>query len=103
MPDAKEVLEWIASEDKALSKRGEKIIGKLLKLEGRSIEVFHSSNGMIGLSYMGAEIKDGSFLVGVYGRGTTVEEAAENYYNKISGKKLVFNAGTEQREEVIVL
>ena len=78
------------------------MIDKLLKLQGKSIEVFNCA-GDIGLMYKHSEVSDPPFLVGAYGRGKTTEEAAEDYYNKISGRTLVFNSGTKQEERVIVL
>lgn len=40
----------------------------------------------------GAEVKEGSMLVGAYGAGGTPGEAVRNYIDKIEGKTLVFNA-----------
>jgi hypothetical protein len=50
------------------------------------------------------EVKDRYFLIGVYGNGSTPEEAMRNYYNKIKGKHLVYRAANDgyRREYVVV-
>ena len=76
-------------------------IERLLNLESHSLEVF-KVGGEIAVMYMGGEITDGIVRIGAFGKGTTVEEACEDYLNKISGKTLVFGFG-ENREEIKVL
>lgn len=71
---------------------------------GYHLDVFQWDNGRergIGVCFQDSEIKDGSFLVGEYGRGQTVEEACEDYVRQISGKTLVFYAYTDRRTDVI--
>lgn len=46
-----------------------------------------------------AEIVKGSFLEGAAGYGKTTLESLNNYSDKISGKKIVFNAYTKDRKE----
>ena len=75
----------------------------LMSLEGESLESSVNVYGDIIVSYRGAEVKDGIFLVGIHGRGKTFEEACDDYLYQIRGKTLVFNAGTKNREEIRVL
>ena len=74
----------------------------LLRLDGEHLEVFQNKYG-VHVMYQGAEIKDGSFLVTDYGTGTDFESACDDYLAKIRGQKLVFNVGTENRHEVMVI
>ena len=76
-------------------------IERLLNLESHSLEVF-KTGGKIAVMYLGGEIIDGIVRIGEFGKGTTVEEACEDYLNKISGKTLVFGFG-ENRKEIKVL
>lgn len=75
----------------------------LLLLDGEHLEVSKNSSGGINVRYQGAEIKDGMFLICDLGCGRDFEEACDNYLSKIRGKKLVFDAYTEDRREIIVL
>lgn len=75
----------------------------LLKLECHSLEVSRSISGQILVHYLGAYIDDGCCLIGLSGRGSTIEEACEDYYRQISGRKLVFDPFTDRRSEVRVL
>lgn len=77
----------------------------LLSLNNSSLEVwrYQTNGGGIGVCYKNCEIKDGPFLVGVHGGGTTFEEACEAYLEKIRGKTLVFNACSLSRREVKIL
>lgn len=74
----------------------------LLRLDGERLGVFQNRHGVC-VMYQGAEIKDGSFLVGAYGTGVDFESACDDYLDKIRGKKLVFGATTNGRHEVMVL
>lgn len=76
---------------------------KLLNLEGRMLSVGKNINGKTYVHYERCDIKDGCFLIGSYGTGNSFEEACEDYLNKISGKTIVFNAESSNREEVKVL
>lgn len=75
----------------------------LMSLENRSLDVSVNVYGEIIVSYKGAEVQDGIFLIGAYGRGKTFEEACDNYLSEIRGKTLVFDADTKNRKEVTVL
>lgn len=77
----------------------------LLSLEGANLEVWRyaTKDGGIGVCYQHCEVKDGPFLIGVHGGGSTFEEACEAYLEKIRGKTLLFNACSSSRHEVKVL
>lgn len=75
----------------------------LLSLDGEHLEVFKNSSDEINVRYQNAEIKDGMFLIYDLGRGRNFEEACDDYLSKIRGKKLVFDARTEKRREIMVL
>ena len=76
---------------------------KLLNLENRMLKVGRNINGKVYVHYERCDVKDGCFLIGTYGTGNSFEEAREDYLNKISGKTIVFNALSSDREEVKVL
>lgn len=76
---------------------------KLLNLEGHMLSVGKNIKGKIYVHYERCGVKDGCFLICTYGTGNTFEEACEDYLNKISGKTIVFNAESINREEVKVL
>lgn len=48
-------------------------------------------------------VSDGCVLIGRYGIGESAEEAAEDYYEQIKGKKLIANPSSKTRKEVIIL
>ena len=74
----------------------------LLSLGGERLEVFKNKDGVCVL-YKDSEISDGLFLITTYGTGTDFESACDDYLAKIRGQKLVFNVGTENRHEVMVI
>ena len=74
----------------------------LLLLDECRLEVFKNRLGVC-VKYQNAEIKDGAFLIGEYGTGIDFESACDDYLNKIRGKKLVFNACSNNRKEIMVL
>ena len=76
---------------------------KLLNLKGERLEVWKVDDGTICVKYINCEVKDGPMLKGVFGMGTTFEEACDNYYKQISGKTLVFKYGESAQKEVTVL
>ena len=76
---------------------------KLLNLENRMLKVGKNINGKVYVHYENCDVKDGCFLIGTYGTGNNFEEACDDYLNKISGKTIVFNALSSDREEVKVL
>ena len=78
-------------------------LNRLLNLEGHRLEVWKTTLGSIAVAYANCEIKDGSFLVGIFGTGYTFYEAVDDYFNNINGKTLVFNACSSNRKEIQVL
>jgi len=75
---------------------------RLLNLN-EHLEVWRIPSGEICVAYENCEISDGVALIGMFGTGWTFEEAVDDYFEKISGKKLVFNSCTDRRKEVRVL
>ena len=74
----------------------------LLSLKGHDLEVWKVDDE-ICVQYAKCEVKDGPILIGEYGRGSGFELACVDYLNKIRGKKLVFRAFEDSREEITVL
>jgi hypothetical protein len=52
--------------------------------------------------FKNCETKEGGFLRGEFGNGSTPREAAENYCRAISGKRIVIRAGHNDRQEIDV-
>ena len=68
------------------------------------LQVALNCNDQFIVEYDDSFVKDGIALIGEYGVGNTFESACEDYLNKITGKKLVFNpSDEEQRVEVVIL
>ena len=54
-------------------------------------------------SFERSEVKDGCALIGEYGQGNSPLGAVIDYWNKIQGKRLVFNAmSNTHRQEFMV-
>ena len=64
--------------------------------------VFKMVNGKIGVHFENCEVKDGCFLIGTFGRGSTFEEACEDYLERIQGQTLVFNVFGNRKEVVLI-
>jgi len=77
-------------------------IDKLLRLEDETLTVDKDIYGRICVHYTNAYVKSAGVLIGVCGRGQTIEEACQDYLDQISGKTLVIDA-FGHRKEVIVL
>ena len=75
---------------------------KLLQLDKQLI-VSKDCAGRVCVCYERCDVKDGIFLIGTTGRGANFEEACEDYLRQISGHTIVFNAESDNREEVKVL
>lgn len=75
----------------------------LLQLDHRYLNVWMLDDGNYAVAYQGADVKDGSGLLGVFGKGQSFELACANYMLRIRGKTLVFDAGSENRKEVFVM
>lgn len=68
------------------------------------LQVTLNCNDQFNVEYEDSFIEDGTGLIGVHGVGNTFESACEDYLNKITGKKLVFNPSNEERRfEVVIL
>ena len=68
------------------------------------LQVALNCNDQFIVEYEDSYVKDGMALVGEYGVGNTFESACDDYLNKITGKKLVFNPSNEERRvEVVIL
>ena len=75
---------------------------RLLNLTVKPLTV-SKINGVMAVSFLDCEVKDGMFLKTIYGLGLTFEEASEDNLAKNSGHTLVFDACTKYRKEVSVL
>lgn len=75
----------------------------LLQLDHRYLNVWMLDDGNYAVAYQGADVKDGIGLLGVFGKGESFELACANYMTRIRGKTLVFDAYSENREEVFVM
>lgn len=55
--------------------------------------------------YKGAEVKDGIAYISEFGDGFNIIAAANSYIKKISGRTLVWDAGTDKEEtaKVVIL
>ena len=74
-------------------------IEELVRSAQKTLQIHSAYDGRIIVAFEHCDVKDGFFLAGEYGVGNTVAEAVDDYVRKISGKKLVFNAGTKHRTE----
>lgn len=75
---------------------------KLLQLN-KPMRTSKDCAGRVCVCYERCDVKNGMFLIGAVGRGETFEEACEDYLRQISGHTIVFNAESDNREEVKVL
>ena len=62
-------------------------LNKLLDLGLEDIRIWKLYNGTIGLAYNNSYVTSGDWLTGAFGCGNTIEEAADDYVNKINNKK----------------
>ena len=62
----------------------------------------HNQKSRFSADFESAEIKGNSVLIGEYGNGNTPNEAINNYLDKIKGKTIVLQAGTDYRREFLV-
>lgn len=69
----------------------------------RLLEVWEFFDGEVGVAYKNCNIKEGEWLHGVFGKGSTFEEACEDYLSKIRGETLVFDYNKPNRFEVDLL
>lgn len=66
----------------------------------RLLEVWEIYTGEVCVSYKNCNVKDGNWLCGALGKGSTFEEACEDYLSKIRGETLVFNYNKPNSFEV---
>lgn len=76
--------------------------GVLLKVPGTEL-VVSCVDGEYRVQFAKAEVKNGIFLRGECGRGSTFEMACEDYMMRISGQTIVFDAYSSNRREVTCL
>lgn len=76
---------------------------RLLQLDHHYLNVWMLDDGNYAVAYQGADVKDGIGLLGVFGKGQSFELACADYMTRIRGKKLVFDADSENRKEVFVM
>lgn len=67
------------------------------------LEVGVDVNDNITVSFRNGYVSDTPFLVGTCGRGKTIEEAAEDYYKKISGSLIVIDGSEGYRKEFYII
>lgn len=67
------------------------------------LEVFRIINDRTAVCFKDTYVKDGCLLVGEFGRGDTVEEAAADYIEKLQGKTIVVNPSSKNRREILFL
>ena len=77
-------------------------LNKLLST-GKRLRVFKTTDGSIGVEFENCDISDGCILRGEAGYGCNLDTAINDYCNKISGQKLVFNAMSSSRHEMMVI
>ena len=66
------------------------------------LEVGVDCNEKITINFIRGYVSDYPFLIGKHGVGSTVEEAAEDYYRQIQGKKIVIDSPNNRREFYVV-
>lgn len=67
-----------------------------------TMQVVQRANGSFCASFKGSEQKGNRVLIGTSGNGETEGDAIRDYARQISGKTLVFDAGTDRRLEIDV-
>jgi len=75
---------------------------ELAAVIGESLEVKIISNEGFNIEFKNCEVKDSkdsSVIGGCWGVGSSIEEAANDYFRKIKGKWLVFDSLTKSRRE----
>lgn len=67
-----------------------------------NLEVGVNVNDEFYVHFLGGYVVDPPFLVGVHGTGKTIQEAAEDYYRKICGKKIKIDLPYSKKEFYVV-
>lgn len=70
---------------------------------GIDLRISKNIYGKITVSFKNAYLKDACLLIGNYGRGDTVEEAALDYINALQGKTVVVNPTSKDRREIVLV
>lgn len=78
-------------------------VDRLLALDGHRLRVFKNKDNLICVEFDRCEVKVGAFLSGAHGTGLSFEDACDSYMEVISGKTLVFDAGSTNEERISVL
>lgn len=71
-------------------------LNKLLDLGLEDIKIWKMFDGLIALMYDNSFVEIEGWYVGEFGKGKTIEEAADDYVKKINGKLLVFNLDEDE-------
>jgi len=76
------------------------LLEQLINNAGEPIVASKDVNGNFIVHIDRCGIYNGIGEIGACGRGTTLEQATEDYINQISGKELVFNYGTDSERKM---
>lgn len=77
-----------------------KLIEALAKIE--DVIISTDFKGRYQVSFDRGWVKDGSALLGKYGTGDTVDEAAEDYLRQISGQRILTELENVRREFYVI-
>ena len=77
-----------------------KLIEALAKIE--DVRIGTDYKGRYQVSFDHSWVKDGSALLGKYGTGDTVDEAAEDYLRQISGQRILTEWENVRREFYVI-
>lgn len=61
-----------------------------------------NQNSRYTASFQDSEIKRGSCLESVYGQGSSALRAIDDYWEQIQGKRIIFNAMNNHRQEFTI-
>lgn len=70
---------------------------------GIDLRISEIINGKIAVHFESTYVKDDCFLVGEFGRGDTVEEAASDYIRRLEGKTIVVEPSSKNKREILFL
>lgn len=71
-------------------------------LPNEYVTLSKNMSGQYVCQYDFCDVKDGPVLIGTFGKGNTIEKAAEDYIQQITGKTLVFHAGSDNEHKARV-
>ena len=79
-----------------------KLLKDMIKID--NLIIWELPDSKIGVRFEHfAEIKEGDFLIGEFGKGITLENAVRDYARKISGRTLIANPTSSNRKEITIL